>query len=402
MGITFLLNKIISNQYSVEDFGTYNLIKRAVSIVSFVMLMAMGIAIPKYISEANELNDQKLKESYMLSSLSLIIITSLTLTTILLIFKDSISKLMFGSSQLSNYILPICMYAFSAGLITYTYSFYRGINNFGKFNIIGFNLQLLTLLTVLFIKDNLLLLHYSWSILLLIYATFEILTLYKKYNFSFKNYNNKLGTLKTLFEYGFPRVPGDFVLFAFNLAPMIVVNSNFGTEQVAFFSAALSINALITPVFSLVGTILLPFVSKSMVNNSVDNMKNKIKVLGVIYIIISLISIFIIYLFGETILILLFNSDYVNSIQIVKIVIISILPNAFYLLLRSPLDGVSKFPYNTICLMVSFIIYIILLICSNTIEMVACSVVITYTILGLLSLGCWILALRRTNINPSG
>ncbi|HFR3432958.1 TPA: hypothetical protein ACHU8I_002137, partial [Streptococcus suis] len=149
-----------------------------------------------------------------------------------------------------------------------------------------FNLQLLTLLTVLFIKDNLLLLHYSWSILLLIYATFEILTLYKKYNFSFKNYNNKLGTLKTLFEYGFPRVPGDFVLFAFNLAPMIVVNSNFGTEQVAFFSAALSINALITPVFSLVGTILLPFVSKSMVNNSVDNMKNKIKVLGVIYIII--------------------------------------------------------------------------------------------------------------------
>lgn len=401
MGITFLLNKIISNQYSVEDFGTYNLIKRVVSIVSFVMVMAMGIAIPKYISEANELDDLQLKESYMLSSLFLIVITSLTLTSFLLIFKDSISEFIFGNSQLSNFIFPICMYAFSAGLITYTYSFYRGINNFTKFNIVGLNLQLITLLTALIIKDNLILLHYSWSVLLLLYAIFEILTLYKKNNFSFKGLKNKLGTLRTLIEYGLPRVPGDFVLFAFNLAPMIVVNSNFGTEQVAYFSAALSINALITPLFSLVGTILLPFVSKSMVNNSVDNMKNKIKVLGVIYIIISLISIFIIYLFGKTILILLFNSDYVNSIQIVKIVIISILPNAFYLLLRSPLDGVSKFPYNTICLLISFIIYIILLLSSNSIEMVAYSVVITYTILGLLSLGCWILALQRNNIGKN-
>ncbi|HFU3712637.1 TPA: lipopolysaccharide biosynthesis protein, partial [Streptococcus suis] len=162
MAITFILNKVISNQYSVEDFGTYNLIKRAVSIVSFVMLLAMGIAIPKYISEANELKDQKLKESYMISSLTLIVICSFTVTSILLIFKNSISEFMFGNSRFSIYILPICLYAFSAGLVTYTYSFYRGINNFSKFNIVSFNLQLITLVTVLIIKNNLLLLHYSW------------------------------------------------------------------------------------------------------------------------------------------------------------------------------------------------------------------------------------------------
>nr|AOP02852.1 Wzx [Streptococcus suis] len=396
MAVTFLLNKVISNQYSVEDFGNYNLIKRAVSIVSFVMLMAMGIAIPKYVSEANERNEKELKESYMLSSLFLIVCSSLILTVFLLIFRNNISNVMFGTTELSNFILPICLYAFSAGLITYIYSFYRGINDFIKFNIVGFNLQVITLITVFIVRNNLLVLHYSWSLLLFLYAVYEIILLYNRNGFSLKNFNQKLGTLRTLFEYGFPRVPGDFVLFAFNLAPMIVVNKHFGTEQVAYFSAALSINALLTPLFSLVGTILLPFVSKSMVNNSVDNMQKKIKILGIIYFFVSLIAIFAIYIGGEFLILILFNKDYVNSIEIVKITILSIIPNAFYLLLRSPLDGISKFPYNTICLTVSFIAYIFLLVLSENIEMVAYSIVAAYSILGAMSLFFWIFALRKS------
>ena len=88
MAVTFLLNKVISNQYSVHDFGTYNLIKRAVSIVSFVMLMAMGIAIPKYVSEADELKNNDLKESYMFSSLFLILSAFVFLTLPILLFKN--------------------------------------------------------------------------------------------------------------------------------------------------------------------------------------------------------------------------------------------------------------------------------------------------------------------------
>ncbi|HFU3699517.1 TPA: hypothetical protein ACGOZB_001455, partial [Streptococcus suis] len=76
--------------------------------------------------------------------------------------------------------------------------------------------------------------------------------------------------------------------------------------------------------------------------------------------------------------------------------IISILPNAFYLLLRNPLDGLSKFPYNTICLIISFVIYLVLLISSKNIEQVAYSIVAAYSILGAMSLFFWIFALRKS------
>lgn len=166
--------------------------------------------------------------------------------------------------------------------------------------------------------------------------------------------------------------------------------------QVAYFSAALSINALLTPLFSLVGTILLPFVSKSMVNKGIADMKKKIYMLGIIYIFVSLLAIIMIYIFGEHLLVILFNQNYIKSIEIVKISILSVLPNAFYLLLRSPLDGISKFPYNTFCLGISFIVYIILLMISPNIQIVAFSAVITYSLLGILSLFCWKYALKKS------
>ncbi|MBA2796617.1 oligosaccharide flippase family protein [Streptococcus porcinus] len=394
MAVTFLLNKVISNQYSIHDFGTYNLIKRAVSIISFVMLMAMGIAIPKYVSEAQELKNDHLKESYMVSSLFLILFSFICLTIPILIFKNQISFFIFGSYKLTQFVLPVCLYALSAGLVTYVYSFYRGVNDFIKYNIVALNLQILTLVIVFFVKDNLLLLHYLWSFVIFVYAIFEIFKLFVTNHFNFSNIKYKLQTVRTLFEYGFPRVAGDFVLFAFNLAPVIIVNNKFGSIQVAYFSAALSINALLTPLFSLVGTILLPFVSKSIVNNSISDMKQKINILGIIYIFVSLLAIIMVYIFGEKLLFLLFNKDYVKSIEIVKISILSVLPNAFYLLLRSPLDGISKFPYNTFCLVMSFTLYFILLIIAPDIKMVAYSAVVAYSLLGILSLLCWQKALK--------
>lgn len=396
MTVTFLLNKVISNQYSVHDFGTYNLMKRAVSIISFIMLMAMGIAIPKYVSEANELKNESLKESYMLSGLFLILFAFILLTFPIVLLKYHVSQFLFGSPKFHEYVLPICLYALSAGLVTYVYSFYRGVNDFMKYNIVGLNLQFLTLASVFIVRHDLLLLHYMWSFVLFTYAIFEIYKLFKANHYSFNNLKYKLRTVKTLFEYGFPRVPGDFVLFSFNLAPIIIVNNKFGAIQVAYFSAALSINALLTPLFSLVGTILLPFVSKSMVNNGISDMKKKINILGIIYFLVSIVAILLIYGFGKHLLIILFNQDYVNSIELVKISILSILPNAFYLLLRSPLDGISKFPYNTFCLGISFIVYLILLTISPSIQMVAYSAVITYSLLGILSLICWKIALKKS------
>ena len=46
---SFAINKLLANRLSIDDFGQYNVIKRSVQVLSFVMLAGVGIALPRYI-----------------------------------------------------------------------------------------------------------------------------------------------------------------------------------------------------------------------------------------------------------------------------------------------------------------------------------------------------------------
>lgn len=389
MLVTFVINKVISNQYSITDFGTYNLIKRSASVITFVMLMAMGIAIPKYIAESTVLKNHEKIESYMLSGLFIITGAFLIITIFLMAFNKPFALLMFGDVASKKFVLPICLYSFGTCLVTYAYSFYRGINDFIKYNIICFAMQVGLLALIFVTSKNLVILHYIWGFFLIFYGVCRIISIFKRYHVSLNHLKQKLFTMKIMLVYSIPRIPGEAILFAYNLVPLIIITNRFGLEKVAYFSVAISINTLVSPLFSLVGTILLPLVSKSIVTNKIAGIRKKIQILGLLYFLISIVAIATVYLFGEWLLVLLYSSDYINCIGIVRISIISIIPNAFYLLLRNPLDGISKFPYNTICLMLSFIVYVVMLVLASSIEMCAISLIVAYSFLGIMSLLFW-------------
>lgn len=390
MGLTFVLNKIISNQYSVSDYGLYNLIKRFIAVISYIMLMAMGIAIPKYISEAKAQKNKKLMESYMICGLLLIISMFLILFFILLLGKSVFSRLIFADASASKYIFSGCLFAFGSCLVTYAYSFYRGTNDFIRYNMVNIAMQIIMILVTLIITDNLYELYSLWGWLLLAYGVFEIVIIYKNNHFRIQNIKKKVKPVwKSMIAYALPRIPGEFALFAYNLIPLIIITYKFGNMQVGYFSAALSINSLVTPMFGLVGTILLPLVSSSRIMHKEEDINRKIKELAYIYIVVSLLVIILIYLFGGELLSLLLNSEYKKCIHIVRITSLSILPNAFYLLLRNPLDGKSDFPYNTVCLLIGLLAYIVALLFAPSIEMCAVATIISYSMLGIFSLLAW-------------
>ncbi len=46
---SFAINKLLASRLSIDDFGQYNVIKRSVQVLSFLMLAGVGIALPRYI-----------------------------------------------------------------------------------------------------------------------------------------------------------------------------------------------------------------------------------------------------------------------------------------------------------------------------------------------------------------
>ena len=70
---SFAINKILSNRLSIDDFGQYNVIKRSVQVLSFVMLAGVGIALPRYIPLYRNDNPPRSIKPLLIASLIYII-----------------------------------------------------------------------------------------------------------------------------------------------------------------------------------------------------------------------------------------------------------------------------------------------------------------------------------------
>ncbi len=397
MLVAFALNKVVSNNLTVENFGVYNLIRRSVSVVSYVMLAAMGIAVPKFIAELVEKKDERGKATYGITSLLIVCFFCLIASIILAVFPNTVAEIVFGAKEYSVYVLPIILYSVTSTLFTYICSYYRGVGDFKKYNVFQIAMQVATLVIALIAGVNLYWIIVGWSI---VYGVLDLVILI---NFTINESKQvkpfKLcefkDSAKTLLKYGLPRIPGEFVLFAFSLLPLSVVLHKFGLTESAYFSCAISITTMITPLFSFVGIVLLPMASKSLVNKDIKTVTKSLKVLTVLYLAISLLAIGFIELLPEFVISVLFSGEYFDAIYIVRIVIISLLPNAIYLLLRNPIDGISKVPYNTIVLIISFAITVVAMYLSP--DMITCSwaYVLGYVVLGVLSYIAWFIALLQ-------
>lgn len=387
----FALNKIISSRLSVEDFGLYNLVKRSASVITYVMLLAMGIAVPKYLSALQEKKDTVQEAYYVISSMLLVLLSCIICSGCLFLFKNTLSELLFDDMQYSYLVFPMLLFAVASSLATYSYSFFRGIGAYKKYSLVQITVQLLNIIIAVLYGNNVQKVYVCWGIEISIFVCMLMAPVISKSKRTIGKINTKhlKNVLTELIKYGLPRVPGEFVLFAYSLLPLTIVTHKFGLEQAAGFSVAVSLNSMITPLFSFVGVVLLPYASKSITNHETSELKQNIRILFGLYVTVSIVAIIFINMIPYFLIKLLFDAKYIEAVSIVKIVSFALLPNSLYLLYRNPLDGVSKFPYNTVCLTISFGITVLLMLTADTIEKCSWAYVIGYFILGGLSFVMW-------------
>lgn len=389
---TFGVNKLLSINLGTIGYGEYSIIKRTAGVITYIILAGMGIAIPKYIATYRQLEDDVKEARYLISGMAIMFLLSGVTLFLLFIIKSKFAKVLFSDEGYEFYIFPMLFYSLSLALTTFVYSYYRSIDKFYKYSISQIFIQIVTLIIAFKFSKNLITLLYVWSFIIGGYGVYICLDIWNIYykKAKIKSINKDLKPyIHELITFCFPRIPGEFVLFAYTVVPLIIINYKDGIEVSAYFAAATSINSMVSPLFSFVGLVLLPMISKSVVSNDFSEADNKIKGLAKIYLIIGVLGIIFVEVFTPFIINMLFSSEYMNIIPVVRIMILAVLPNAFYLLLRNPLDAISKIPYNTINLSISFLALNIMIFMSSDIISYSLSFVISYVILGVLSFRSW-------------
>ena len=153
---------------------------------------------------------------------------------------------------------------------------------------------------------------------------------------------------------------------------------------------------MVTPLFSIMGIILLPYVSQAIAKKEMKSANRLIHRLLLLYVCGALFFIAALCLFTEFLTTLLFTSEYVVATDLSRIMILSILPQAVYMLYRNTIDAVSVIPYNAIILGVCILAMAVSFTLSSTLTQFAWAYLGVSILQGLLSFITWHVIKQRT------
>ena len=155
---------------------------------------------------------------------------------------------------------------------------------------------------------------------------------------------------------------------------------------------------MVTPLYSFMGIILLPYISEGIAKHELKLANRFVGKLALIYISSAILITAILYVFISFLTWLFFSESYLVTTSLSRIMIVSILPQAMYLLYRNPIDAVSVIPYNTIILGLCLTVMVVLFSLAQTLIEFAWAYVAVSFIQGILSWIAWIVLNKRSNL----
>lgn len=396
MFCAFVITKLLSTRLSIEDFGQYNVIKRSVQVLSFVMLAGVGIALPRYIPLYQKGEKPKPIAPLLAASFIYIVGISAVICIICGVFSDEMQRLLLGNGGNTTLIIVALAYAFTLAMAQLIYSYYRGIGNYKWYNGAGLLISLFTIMPLVALPMlTTMNVFMSWLIVttaLVVFFFIRELRMMKTVPLAISTVKKEL---RTIIKYSSGRMVADFFLFSLSAFPLIYISNSQGLQPTAYYSVGVTFVTMVTPLFSFIGIILLPYVSECIAKRELGKADNFINSLLKLYVASSLAITAVLYLFTEFFTWLFFSPSYIITTDLSRIMILAIMPQALYLLYRNPIDAVSDIPYNTIILGICLVVMIVTFTLASTLTQLAWAYIVVSTLQGLLSWLTWLILNRK-------
>lgn len=396
---SFAINKLLANRLSIDEFGQYNVIKRSVQVLSFVMLAGIGIALPRYIPIYRNSNPPRPVAPLLSAAFIYMIGISVAVVAICLLFSPQMQPVITGQSNNSSLLLIALSYAFILAMAQYVFAYYRGMGRFMWYNSTQLAMQLaiimpLIVLPILTVGN----VFGSWLIITVLLVAYLMgRELWRYANTSCQPHPcSQLSThLTTIVKYASGRLIADFFQFSLAAFPLIYISNTQGLQATAYFAVGITFITMIIPLFSFLGIILLPYISQAIARHEMTAANRLVNRLSLLYALAAICFIAILWLFTDFLTALLFSNDYVVTSQLTRIMILAILPQAAYMLFRNTIDAVSVVPYNAIILGICLTVMVVSFMLSAIPIHFAWAYVAVSTLQGLLSWVTWMIVRKK-------
>lgn len=345
-----VLLRIMASALSKDYYGIFMVIRRIIAIGGGLVTLNLGVGLARYISYKKE------EEREFLNA-ALLTVTSLSFLIIFFffLFKTSLSKLFFDSTEYSLFVVFLSFYLLSYGLLNIAYAYYRGRQEMNRAN----TMQSLYYLGPVFFAfilwiilnkqySNLLVAYYClfslWGIIITIFYLNK-----QKHILSFRKYRSN--HTKDLYSYSISRFPSILFLSLTFGIPVFFATRSISLEAAAYLGIAVSVVRLMEIFAAPFNLLFLPKFAEIKRNHNSKEIQDKVSI--VVDFLITTLPVFAVVMYGMAryVVIIFFGEKYTASTSSVSIVILFSVFYVSYALLRGILDGLFTYPFvNIICI----------------------------------------------------
>ena len=348
--------RLIAKTFGPVGVGEYSLIRKTASLFQPLLILGLGIGIPRYVAMSRDMDE---RASYIRAALFVSMLLTVAFLVLVNLFRYPFVRLIFGNYDYIKLILPFSFFLLGLVLHVMVYAYLRGRMFVKTFNFLQIvNLALVPIFILIFFKN----LHIETVVTFIGITTFLVALVF--FLFFIREFFGPVkrrqfgGLLKEMLGYSILRIPSTFGLMGiFSLSPILAIHFS-SIQNVGYLSVSQSLLTGICGMTAPLGIILLPRVSRLIKDGVQETIKENLDLLIAAIVQCSVFMFFQLLIFSDVIIKYWLGPDFFDAVPVMRVVLVSTVFYAFYIAIRDILDA-SKFrPINTINIFISFGIFL--------------------------------------------
>lgn len=353
----FIFIPLLTRHFGTINYGVWSQVAVLVTTLGPIIVLGTDAAIIRYLP-GKPINEQK--RQYIAWAIFLLFI-SITLCSLLLLFKRPLSYLFFGSSGEYLLFIPLAAATLLVSLSINTLrNWYRVQNNAKVYGYIA--LTQATLNTVALICN--LIMHkgvYELVMYSLIadFLVVALLLVYFTYNFGWARPDFTI--IKTLVKYGFPIIPAGYAMLGLNSMDRLFLVKYSTMAEIGIYSLCYSLGFMIIQVFvSPIWNMYPNMASQLFNNNKMDDMQRLFEKSVGIILLIAVPATVGMFVLGKQLLAILATPEFITGSHVMAIITVGYLFHVLSSYYDVALGLVQKQHLSTISISIAFLMNLLL------------------------------------------
>jgi O-antigen/teichoic acid export membrane protein len=349
--------RLVARDFGPEGLGEYSLVKRATALLIPLLLLGLGMGIPRYIAISR---DSKERAAYMQVTLVAVSVAGLFLLFMNLL-KECFAKVFFGNSGYADLISPLSFHVAGFVLHSLAYSYLRGRLFVNAFNCLqAINVAVVPLMLLLFFRNITIIRLVTWSGFATCMFSLAFMLPFTKEFLVGVERSQFRSSSKDLLRYCIPRIPSSFALAGFfSIGPIIAAHFA-SAKEAGYLSVSQRLLNIVGTAVTPLGIILLPKVSSMISQERDEEIKQGLNYLVGAAIQLSIFVSFQLIILADIIVKYWLGPEFVDVIAIMRIASCSIFCYVFFRTVGSILDASKVKPINSINLFISLGIFLVI------------------------------------------